>query len=72
MKKINSLLVALWFSIPAFAQDVEMADTLRSEGKIYVVVSILLIILVGLIVYLSRIDQKVGRLEKKLWDKKSS
>jgi len=48
----------------------EMADTMRSEGKIYVVVAILLIIFAGLIVYLVMLDRKVTRLEKKLLEKK--
>ena len=46
-----------------------MADTMRAEGKIYVVVGILVLILVGLIGYLALLDRKVGRLEKRLNDK---
>lgn len=46
------------------AQTVEMADQMRSSGKIYVVVAVLLAILIGLIVYLISIDRKVSRLEK--------
>lgn len=45
---------------------VEMADVMRSEGKIYVVVAILTTILAGLIIYLVMIDRKVTRLEKNL------
>lgn len=52
------------------AQEVEMADTLRSEGKIYVVVLILVLILTGLIGYLILIDRKVSRLERRLSEKK--
>lgn len=48
----------------------EMADTMRSEGKIYVVVAILLIIFGGLIGYLVMLDRKVTRIEKKLTKKK--
>jgi CcmD family protein len=66
MKKTSSLLALFLFSLPGFAQEVEMADTMRSEGKIYVVVAILLIILAGLIVYVITIDRKASRLEKKL------
>jgi CcmD family protein len=66
MKKITSLLSALFFASPVFSQEVEMADGLRSEGKIYVVVSILLVILIGLTGYLVMIDRKVSRLEKKV------
>ncbi|WP_439881204.1 CcmD family protein [Pontibacter sp. MBLB2868] len=47
---------------------VEMADTLRQDGKIYVVVVVLLTILAGLIVYLVALDRKVGKLEKQMRD----
>lgn len=70
MKKISNLLVALLSSVPAFSQEVEMADTLRSEGKIYVVVVIVLMVLTGLIAYLIFIDRKVTRLENKLKENK--
>jgi hypothetical protein len=43
---------------------------MRSEGKIYVVVSIILIILVGLIAYLFLMDRKVKKLEDQLSDRK--
>ena len=72
MKRITNIVLSLLISVPCFAQEVEMADTLRSEGKIYVVVTILLIILIGLIGYLVLIDRKVTRLEKKLGDNKPS
>jgi K+-transporting ATPase A subunit len=71
MKKRNSyLLIALFMMIcsTAFSQEVEMADTMRSNGKIYVVIGIILIILIGLITYLFLLDRKVGRLEKRLKD----
>jgi K+-transporting ATPase A subunit len=59
------LLLATVFSSVAMAQEPEMADTMRSEGKIYVVVSIVLVVVVGLIVYLFLLDRKVTRLEEK-------
>ena len=70
MKKIlklslTTILALLHFSVLA-QQEVEMADTLRSEGKIYVVVAIMLVIFVGLIGYLFLMDRKVTRLEKKI------
>ena len=51
-------------------QDVEMADTFRSDGKIYVVIAILAIILTGLFIYLFMIGKKVSALEKKMAEKK--
>lgn len=49
-----------------FAQDngVEMADSLRSNGKIYVVVICIVIILVGLLAYLFSIDRRLKKIEK--------
>lgn len=74
-KFIKSILgIALVFaSVIANAQtDVEMADGMRSEGKIYVVVGIILIVLTGLVVYLVTLDRKVKRLENLLGDRNSS
>jgi hypothetical protein len=48
----------------------EMADTMRTEGKIYVVVAIIVIVLAGLIFYLFTIEKKVKKLEKLVSDKK--
>ena len=44
--------------------DVEMADQLRRDGKIYIVVGCVLVVLAGVLFYLVSIDRKVGRLEK--------
>ena len=40
------------------------AFDMRSNGKIYVVVTVVLIILIGLLLYLVRLDRKITRLEK--------
>lgn len=53
----------------AGAQDAEMADTFRSEGKIYVVVAIVLIVLTGLVVFLFLLDRKLTKLEKAIQTK---
>ena len=45
-------------------QDIAMADSLRSEGKIYVVVLIFLIIISGLFLYLYRLEKKIDSIEK--------
>jgi hypothetical protein len=61
----------LFMSSFAFAQEeVEMADKMRSEGKIYVVVAIVTLILLGLILYVFLTDRKITRLEKKVMDRK--
>ncbi|NMM46798.1 CcmD family protein [Flammeovirgaceae bacterium KN852] len=43
--------------------DVAMADALRADGKIYVVVAVVLIILAGLFIYLFRVERKIKKLE---------
>jgi uncharacterized membrane protein len=45
-------------------QQVNMADTMRSEGKIYVVVIIFLLILLALFYYMFRIEKKIDKIEQ--------
>jgi protein-S-isoprenylcysteine O-methyltransferase Ste14 len=69
MKKYYSKLCALFLlllaALPVFAQEKpEMADGLRSNGKIYVVVAVIVLILAGLFIYLISLDRKISRIEK--------
>lgn len=52
------------FAVLAQNEEIEMADKFRSDGKIYVVVGIILIILIGLFVYLFSLDRKINKIEK--------
>jgi len=57
----------LSFSLNLFAQNsngVEMADALRSSGKIYVVVSVISVVFIGLAMYLFSIDRRLKKIEK--------
>lgn len=65
-KRISLSWISLLFATGIFAQgnSAEMADLMRSNGKIYVVIAVMLTILLGLILYLVRIDRKITRLEK--------
>jgi hypothetical protein len=67
MRKILSLFIAFLLPVVLFAQqnDVEMADTMRSNGKIYVVVCVISVILAGIIIFLITIDKKVRKLENR-------
>lgn len=69
MRYILTILFSVLYSAIAFAQDVEMADGLRSEGKIYIVVAVLLIVFTGIVIYLINIDKKVSKLEKEISNK---
>ncbi len=69
MKKLNRLLALSLFLLlntNLMSQDAEMADTMRSNGKIYVLVAIILVIFAGLIAFLVITDRKVSKLEKRL------
>jgi uncharacterized membrane protein len=44
--------------------EVEMADVMRSEGKIYVLVGIIVLIFIGLLAYVIQTDRRVTKLEK--------
>ena len=52
--------------------NIEMADTMRSDGKIYVVVLVVLIAFTGLMIYAISTDRKLSRLEKEINSLKSS
>ena len=60
------LTLILLSSINGFSQNAEMADVMRSEGKIYVVVAIILIVLAGVLGYLFFQDRKLKKLERLL------
>jgi K+-transporting ATPase A subunit len=70
--RVYLTLFALMLSVFVYAQDSlknekpQMADTLRSSGKIYVVVAVLVIILIGLFLYLVNTDKKMTRIEKNI------
>jgi hypothetical protein len=75
LKKIYTLvflLIGQALTLPLVAQDsagaqnVEMADRFRADGKIYVVIFVLGTILLGLILYVARLDRKITKLEKDL------
>ncbi len=67
MKKLTLMLMLLLSFATAFAQQngpVEMADALRSSGKIYVVVCTIVIVFLGLAIYLFSIDRRLKKIEK--------
>lgn len=71
MKHIRNLVLSilLFTSFDSFCQsneEVEMADILRQDGKIYTVVFGVVIILTAMIVILIRVDRKIFRLEKEI------
>ncbi|TDQ75666.1 CcmD family protein [Sphingobacterium yanglingense] len=67
MKKFSLLSIFTLIALASYAQssEIEMAEGLRSSGKIWVVVLVLLTIVIGVFVYLFTIDKKVTKLEKR-------
>jgi uncharacterized membrane protein YidH (DUF202 family) len=65
MKKILFIITMMFCSIVTFAQqaEVEMADEMRTSGKIYVVVAVMLILFTFFIVYLFSIDKRLKKVE---------
>ncbi len=65
MNKLILIVIVSFFSTLAFAQaEPQMADVMRSNGKIYDVVAVCLTILVGLFLYVFIIDRKISKIEK--------
>jgi uncharacterized membrane protein len=71
--RMKKLLITLFILLPALwasAQDngvntnPEQATGLRADGKIYVVLAVAITILLGLIIYVIRLDRKITKLEK--------
>ncbi|KAA3436108.1 CcmD family protein [Rufibacter hautae] len=48
------------------ASDPEMADVMRRDGKIYIVVAVLVSVLLGILLYLIGLDKKITKLEREL------
>jgi hypothetical protein len=68
MRKIShfiALIVFLFSTTLLSAQEKNsFNDTMRSNGRIYVVIAVILVILIGLILYLVRLDRKISKMEK--------
>ena len=69
LKRIALVLSLCMFTLLSFAQPVtteqgEPTDFMRSNGKIYVVVAVIVVIVIGLFIYLVNLDRKITKLEK--------
>ncbi len=62
IKKITAILILLLMNQILHAQG-QSLDFLRSTGKIYSVVVVILIIFIGIIIFLYRLDNKLTKLE---------
>ncbi|MFP5042571.1 CcmD family protein [Parasediminibacterium sp. JCM 36343] len=72
MNKIKRLFATMFLAVVALATNAQTAvgakpetqDFMRSNGKIYVVMAVILIILTGFFAYLVSVDRKISKLEK--------
>ncbi|MBL7690006.1 MAG: CcmD family protein [Flavipsychrobacter sp.] len=64
LRSILATILVLLLTVATSQAQTEMADTMRSNGKIYVVVVVLATIFAGIFTYLVVLDRKIGRMEK--------
>ncbi len=66
---MNRYIILFLFCIFSFASKAQTAtnqDFMRSIGKIYVVVAVLVVTLIGFFYYLIRLDNKIAKLENQI------
>ncbi|MBV6655838.1 MAG: CcmD family protein [Mameliella sp.] len=66
-RRLSSILILLTLFSTLQAQSGD-TDFMRSTGKIYVVVAVILAIFAGLVVFLIYLDRKLTRLENQIKD----
>ena len=65
MNKLLLIVVGLFFYTGSFAQgNPGTEDLMRSNGKIYVVMAVVIVIVLGLFLYLVNLDRKISKIEK--------
>lgn len=65
LQRISVILFALFLTTSASAQEVAAeTDIMRSNGKIYVVMAVVITIVAGLFIYVASLDRKISKLEK--------
>lgn len=65
LQRISFILFALFLTTSVSAQEVAAeTDIMRSNGKIYVVMAVVITIVAGLFIYVANLDRKISKLEK--------
>ena len=64
LKRLLAFFAMLLMSNFVFAQNAEANDIMKSNGKIYVVMIVVILIVLGLFAYVFSLDRKVSKLEK--------
>ena len=64
-KYLLGIAALICLSLPSFAnEEIEMADMFMQNGKIYVVLAVIVIIFAGISLYLISMDKRLRKLEK--------
>jgi hypothetical protein len=75
MTRINLLMVFVLLTLITRAQGSSdaplMADALRSNGKIYIVIAVIGIVFASIVIFLTLLEKKIKKLEKLLRDEES-
>ncbi|HOZ88132.1 MAG TPA: hypothetical protein PL029_10250 [Bacteroidia bacterium] len=72
MKRYSLLALGMFFSLLIKAQtglvaaEPEMADQFRADGKIYIVITVIAMVFVAIVVFLTLIERKITRIENQL------
>lgn len=62
--KLFTIVFLILAHASTYAQNIEMADEMRENGKIFVVVGVIALVFIGVVAYLIHLDRRVQKLEK--------
>jgi uncharacterized membrane protein len=65
LKKIAGVIALCFLTMIANAQETGTGGVMYSNGKIYVVMAVVVTIVIGLFLYLLSLDRKISKMEKK-------
>lgn len=61
---ITMLMLICTLAVHAQGGQSTIGETMRSNGRIYVVIAVILTILFGIFIYIIRLDRKIAKMEK--------
>lgn len=75
LKKLVLIIFGCLSTVLMYAHQMNSAtedptDFMRSNGKLYVVMAVVVVIVVGLFIYLINLDRKINKLEKGITEEK--
>ena len=68
MMQSKNIIFFLFILLPSFLLAQENTDFMRSMGKMYVVVAVIVAIFIGIVIYLVSLDRKITKLENQIID----